>query len=221
MKEDKTHPGRQLHKYEGILELYYETGMEGCHAVIFHDDRGNHEGPHWDTKNKPNEKFMYRSLAWSIWFGQRLCLYNIRIFNKRNKVVYEGPLTKDKRAIAKFKYRLSFIPKEISLKRWLTILKKEYRAELYTNDIPSAIKEDYKLTFDIGEMVYDDLTGKDAVVMNITLGKDPKTKTVGYWVNGDYLQGGRHPWEISKIDWMARFKKEQEEEKAKNGNQDG
>ena len=200
LKED--HPKRQLREYKGILETYYETGMEGCMGMIFHDDRGNHVAPKWD---KPEETMVYRSLSWSIWFGNKLCQYNIRIFNKRNKVVYEGRLTKDKSKMADEKYRFSFLPKELSTKRWLMYCQKEYRAELWTNELTDALKKEYNLEFDIAEMVYDDLTGKDAVVMNITLGKD---KTVGYWVNGDYLDGGRHPWELSKIDWLKRTKEE-------------
>ncbi len=208
MSETPVHPKKRLHKYEGILELYFETGME-CMGTIFHDDRGNHEGLHWDQTNKPGEKMIYRSLEWSIWFGNRLCLYNVRIFNKKGKVVYEGPLTKDRRKMTKEKYRFSFLPKELSMKRWVMYCQKEYRAEVWTNEIASAIKTDYNLTFDIGEMVHDDLTNTDAVVMNVTLGTDPRTKTVGYWVNGDYLEGGRHPWEISKINWSERWKEEQ------------
>lgn len=203
------HPRYRLHKYEGILELYYETGME-CMGTIFHDNRGNHVGPKWD---KPEETMTYRSLAWSIWFGGRLCLYTIKIFDKENNVVYEGPLTKDKRKIVASNYGFSFLPKEITKKDWIKYCQEEYRAELYTNELTSAIKTEYNVTFDIGEVVYDDLTNEDTVLINITLGSDPKTKTVGYWVNGTYLEGGRHPWEISKIDWMQRYTDDQKKEK--------
>lgn len=206
------HPRNKLHKYEGILKLYFETGME-CMGVIFHDNRGNHEGPHWDAKNHPNETMTYRSLEWSIWFGDRLCLYNIRIFDKDNNVVYEGPLTNDKRKITNAKYRYGFLPKELDMRLWIKYCQEKYKAELYTNQLTSAIKKEFNIEHEIGTFVYDDLTGKDAVVMNVTLGKNG---TVCYWVNGDYLEGGRHPWELSKIDWMKRW----EEEKKKNGNQD-
>lgn len=213
-KYPANHPKRKLHKYEGILELYYETGME-CMGTIFHDNRGNHEGPHWDKKNKPNETMIYRSLEWSIWFGGRLCVYNIRIFDKENNLVYEGPLTKDKRKIVADKYRRSFLPKELDKRLWIKYCQEEYRAELYTNELTHGLKKEYNIEFDIGEMVYDDLTGKDAVICNVTLGTNPKTKTVGYWVNGDYLDGGRHPWEISKINWSDRLKKDMEEARKK------
>jgi hypothetical protein len=202
------HPKLKLRQYTGILEFYYETGMEGCMACIFHDDRGNHEAPKWD---KPEETMTYRSLSWSIWFGDRLNRYNIRIFDKANAVVYEGPLTKDKRKIVASKYAFSFLPKEIDKKDWLKYCQEEYRAELWTNALTDALKKKYSLEYDIGDVVFDDLTGKDAVIINISLGTDEKTLTAGYWVNGDYLEGGRHPWEISKIDWMKRMKDERED----------
>jgi hypothetical protein len=212
MSEEKIHPKQKLHKYEGILELYFETGME-CMGTIFHDNRGNHDGPHWDTKNHPNETMTYRSLAWSIWFGNKMGLYNIRIFNKRNKVVYEGPLTKDKKKMAAEKYRFGYLPKELTVKQWIRFCQKEYRAELWTNELTTALKEQHKLEFDVGEIVYDDLTGKDVVLMNVTFGEN---NTIGYWVNSDYLEGGRHPWELTKINWQERWKKEQEKIKDEN-----
>jgi hypothetical protein len=202
-KLKENHPKLKLHKYVGLLEFYFETGMEQM-GIIFHDDRGNHEAPKWD---KPEETMIYRSLSWSIWFGNKLGKYNIIIFDKENNIVYQGPLTKDKRKIVANKYKYSFLPKEIDKKDWLHYVQNEYRAELYTNELTDAIKKEYRLDFDIAEMVHDDLTGKDAVICNVTLGKD---KTVGYWVNGDYLDGGRHPWEITKIDWMKRMKEEME-----------
>ena len=214
MKYPKDHPRYQHHLYSGALETYYETGME-CIGTIFHDDRGLREGDHWDTKNHPGEKFMYHSLEWSIWFGRPGCIYTARIFNKKGKIVYEGPLTKDKIKMAKEKYRYSYLPKQISTKKWLGYCIKNYRMELYTNELTSALKTEYKVEFEPGEMVYDDLTGQDAVVMNVTFGNN---KTVGYWLSSDYLEGGRHPWEVSKIDWKARLAKELEEEKKKNGN---
>lgn len=210
MKEDSNHPGRKLHKYVGNLEFYYETGME-CVGTIFHDDRGLSEGPKWD---KPDEKMMYKSLEWSVWFGHPLGVYRIRIFNKRNRMVYEGPLTKDKKKIADNDYRYGYLPKEIAVHKWLEYCSKEYRAEVYTNEVVSAIKTDYNITFDIGETVSDDLLPGDGVIINITF--DEKSKTVGYWLDNDYLMGGRHPWEITKIDWRKRWKEELKDKKDEN-----
>lgn len=195
------HPRNRLHKYEGILELYYETGME-CQATIFHDNRGNHVGPRWDN---PNETMTYRSLEWSLWFGNKLCRYYIKIFDKENNIVYEGPLTKDKRKIVAAKYNWSFLPTEIDKRLWIKYCQEEYRAELHTNELTMALEKEYNVEHKIGEIVYDDLTNKDVVLFNVTLGDN---KTVGYWVNDDYLEGGRHPWELTKIDWMDRYKKE-------------
>jgi hypothetical protein len=194
-------PKLKLHKYVGLLEFYFETGMEQM-GVIFHDDRGNHEGPKWDN---PNETMIYRSLSWAIWLGDRAGLYKIRIFDKENNVVYEGPLTQDKRKIKESKYSISFLPKEIDKRTWIKYCQEEYRAELYTNMLTDALQQEYKLDFKIGEQVHDDLTSKDVVVLNVTLGNN---KTVGYWVNSDYLEGGRHPWELSKIDWRKRWEEE-------------
>ena len=81
---------------------------------------------------------------------------------------------------------------------------------------------DSNIKFDIGEVVRDDLTSEgDVVILNITLGE--KNKTVGYWVNSQYLMGGRHPWEISKVDWKKRYeedmkKNEQARKKDENSN---
>ena len=200
------HPRYKLHKYEGILELYYETGME-CQGTIFHDNRGNSIEPHWDTKNHPNETRTYRSLEWSIWFGSKVCLYYIKIFDKDNNMVYEGPLTKDKKKIIAVNYNYSFIPQEINTKDWIKYCREEYRAELHTNELTAALEQEYKIEHKIGHIVYDDLTGKDVVLLNVTFGDN---KTVGYWVKNDYLEGGRHPWELIKIDWMARWKSERD-----------
>ena len=212
MRYNKNHPRYKHHTYVGSLETYFETGME-CMGTIFHDDRGLYEGDHWDAQNHPGEKFMYHSLSWSIWFGARGCIYTARIFNKKGKVVYEGPLTKDKIKMGREKYRFSYLPKELSTRRWLTFCQKNYRMELYTNELATAIVDEYKIEYKPGDVVYDDLTGKDVVVMNVTIGKN---KTIGYWVNSDHLEGGRHPQELTKIDWAARWKKQFEEEKEKN-----
>ena len=191
----------KLHKYEGILELYFETGME-CMGTIFHDNRGLHEGVDYADHSK---KRMYHSLAWSIWFGNKICVYQIKIFDHDGNVVYEGPLTKDKYKMAAEKYRYAYLPKEIDTATWLEYCTKEYKAELSTNELPSALKEEYKMTFDVGEIVLDDLTGKDVVVTHATVDTQAN---VGYWVNDKYLDGGRLPSEISKIDWRDRLRKE-------------
>lgn len=193
----------KLRKYVGNFEFYYETGMEQI-ACIFHDDRGLHQGPIW---NKPGETMTYRSLSWSVWLSHGLGQYKTRVFDKEDSLVYEGPLTQDKKKIVASKYSYSFLPKEMSKKEWLKICKNEYRAELYTNEITLAEKELYKVEYDIGTQVVDDLTGKDAIVVNITIDEH---KNVGYWVNSDYLQGGRMSWELTAIDWAERIRSQNE-----------
>ena len=64
-----------------------------------------------------------------------------------------------------------------------------------------ALEKEYYLEHKIGSFVHDDLTSKDVLLFNVTFGKD---KTIGYWVNDDYLEGGRHPWELSQIDWRKK-----------------
>jgi len=60
--------------------------------------------------------------------------------------------------------------------------------------------------FDVNEKVFDDLTGEEATVIGIEFKNGKRfgeyataCNTVGYWVNNDYLGGGRHPWELSKL----------------------
>lgn len=47
----------------------------------------------------------------------------------------------------------------------------------------------------VGDIVHDDLTNCEVTVIKIT--KD-KNGNIGIWLDHDYLDGGRHPWEISE-----------------------
>lgn len=59
--------------------------------------------------------------------------------------------------------------------------------------------------FDIGDQVWDSLTKKKAKIIGINWEKGKKNKNdpreaagcCGYWIDNDYLDGGRHPWEIN------------------------
>lgn len=206
MSSEKTHPKKVLHKYVGNLEAYYETGMEGCNLIMLHDDRGLHPGPKHDNSS---ETMMYKSLAWGISFDKRY-YYAANIYDKEGKLVYEGPLTIDKRKIAAAHYRASFIPKEIDTKTWFKYLQEEYRAEVFTNYVADPIREQFKIEFQASELVRDELTAQDAIITTISIDKN---NNVGYWVNNDYLEGGRMPWEISKIDLHQRWKDEIAKEK--------
>jgi len=157
-----------LHSYKGNLEFYFETGMEQM-GTIFHDDRGLHEGPHY---SKPGERFMYKSLEWSIWFGQRMCIYDIKIFNPDGTVAYEGPLVKDKKKMHKDKYSTSFLPAEMDKRTWMKYCGKEYRAELRTNDLASALEKQYEIKYGVGTAVVDDVSKRDAIVIGHILYPD-------------------------------------------------
>lgn len=52
----------KLNKYTGIIQTYYETGLE-CMDIVFHDDRDNHEG---SVLHHPTQTMIYRSLDWTI-----------------------------------------------------------------------------------------------------------------------------------------------------------
>lgn len=58
-----------------------------------------------------------------------------------------------------------------------------------------------------GTRVRDDLTGKIHVIVGVRtgLGWNGKTRhpddfaVTGYWIDSEYLGGGRHPWEIEEV----------------------
>lgn len=45
-----------------------------------------------------------------------------------------------------------------------------------------------------GEVVWDDLTGSNRRILRV---EADEHGNVGYWLESDYLGGGRYPWEIS------------------------
>lgn len=51
--------------------------------------------------------------------------------------------------------------------------------------------------FNVGERVWDDLLDCHAKIVRIDTDQHGNT---GIWLDNDYLGGGRHPWEISKMD---------------------
>lgn len=46
----------------------------------------------------------------------------------------------------------------------------------------------------VGAEVWDDLTGRRAKIRRIVVNPG---QTAGIWLDDPYLEGGRHPWEIS------------------------
>jgi len=61
--------------------------------------------------------------------------------------------------------------------------------------------------FNIDEKVFDDLTGTEAIIIGITFSAGytegnllrNSCNCIGYWLNNQYLEGSRHPWEITKL----------------------
>lgn len=51
--------------------------------------------------------------------------------------------------------------------------------------------------FAVGEKVLDDLTKKEHVILKITVDNNGNE---GIWIDSLYLEGGRHPWELSKLE---------------------
>jgi len=47
----------------------------------------------------------------------------------------------------------------------------------------------------VGDIVWDDLTQTKACVERVT---EDERGNVGIWLDNDYLEGGRHPWEVSE-----------------------
>ena len=66
-------------------------------------------------------------------------------------------------------------------------------------------KSQIELGFQVGDRVFDLLTEKPATILGIKYqnGKCNSNTTVshavGFWLNNNYLDGRRHPWEISEI----------------------
>ncbi len=48
----------------------------------------------------------------------------------------------------------------------------------------------------IGSVVFDDLTFKESVIIKILIDSN---NNMGYILDNDYLEGKRHPWEISVL----------------------
>ena len=119
------------HTYEGTLEFYFETGMEG-HASIVHDDRGWHESPDFNNETKkwdgPLTKF--KSLEWGVFIrgGEYLEVF------KDDEKIWEGLLVNDPLEVSKRDYAFHFIPLGVEFEKWAEWCQKEYKAVIYTNE---------------------------------------------------------------------------------------
>ena len=49
--------------------------------------------------------------------------------------------------------------------------------------------------YKVGDKVLDELTGKIVTIRSINI----ENGNIGYWVDSEYLGGGRHPWELSSL----------------------
>lgn len=126
--------------YSGNLETYYETGYEGMSAAILSDDRGNHEAPKWDN---PKEMMTYKSLEWAHFFDKHAAQH-LQVRGPDGKEVFNGVVTQDRHKVVEFDYKLSFIPKEVSIDDWIIWLTKEYKAVVRTNRPALAQDEKYQ-----------------------------------------------------------------------------
>lgn len=125
-----------LKKYEGIIETYYETGME-CMGIIFHSNTGNHEGP--DPSN-PQKTMTFRSLEHAVFFNKR-GTYNVKVFDKNGITVeYDGPLTYSREKIIEKEYAYSFLPKEVDCGTFIKWAAEERKMQLETDDIIMALE---------------------------------------------------------------------------------
>jgi hypothetical protein len=61
------------------------------------------------------------------------------------------------------------------------------------------------MTFKIGQVVRDDLTGKTVTIERINISTNG---SVGLWVSSEYLDGGRHPWEVTTEEEMGELSKD-------------
>jgi hypothetical protein len=61
------------------------------------------------------------------------------------------------------------------------------------------------MTFKIGQVVRDDLTGKTVTIERINIDTNGN---VGLWVSSKYLDGGRHPWEVTTEEEMGELSKD-------------
>jgi hypothetical protein len=67
--------------------------------------------------------------------------------------------------------------------------------------------------FEVGEVVFDDLTGESAKVIGISFARGlvndqrliNNLDTIGYWLDNHYFSGARHPWELSKVVKKNKF----------------
>ena len=122
--------GGKLNKYTGILEEYFETGME-CLGLQFYDPRGDHEDVDCSDSTKTR---MYRSLEWTMNFRKEF-KYNIKVYKlDSDEIEYEGPLTIDLKKIAENKWHFDFLPKEVSKENFLCWCLEERKVELETDD---------------------------------------------------------------------------------------
>jgi hypothetical protein len=186
-----------LRTYVGNLELYDEQGMES-QAPILHDDRGLSKGPSWNDKTKKFDgpDMEYKDISWAIFLMKGAYTYHAKIFKKNGSIKYEGPLTFSLEKLKTNNYRISFFPKELTKDDWLMICMAELRCELTTNQFTYKEEKDYSIKYRVGQKIIDDLTQQECSVLGVSLGDN---STLGYLIDSAYLDGRRHPWELTKI----------------------
>lgn len=131
------------HEFEGKLQLYYETGMEGYWGTILQDNRGITPNPQYDpTKTGyPFDIPEFHSLSYCVWFrgGEELEVYA----KDGITVEYRGPITKDRMAMIRQvpdnkTPMLQFIPREVPKETWFRWFAEERKAKAWSAEPPMA-----------------------------------------------------------------------------------
>lgn len=112
-------------KYTGQLTYHMEMG---CYPwPQFHDDRGLN-----------GDKLQYWNWEWTINFDKKTKLANIKIYNKKNEMVYDGPWTYCKVNTSQNNYFTS--PKEVPPKEWIKWCAYNFTAIIEAEQIVDALK---------------------------------------------------------------------------------
>lgn len=112
---------------EGILTTYYETGMEGTTGLVLQDKEHITPNVNYD----PNDS----SKGPAFWHGYEGLYFlqdgdYLKVF-ENDKVIFEGELHKDKKAMADGGYQVSLMIKGVEKAEWYRWFKNELRAQLF------------------------------------------------------------------------------------------
>ncbi len=80
------------------------------------------------------------SWGWTINFGKKTKIDRLILYDKDNNVVYDGKWTYDRQKTCEDD-RFFPTPKEIDFQPWWKLVRKDLRAEIETDEIVDALKE--------------------------------------------------------------------------------